>query len=31
MPCLMVTHDHADAPQGGRILAIAPNGEVRNA
>jgi putative thiamine transport system ATP-binding protein len=30
IPCLMVTHDAADVPEGGRVLTI-ENGEVRHA
>ena len=29
IPCLMVTHDRADAPQGGRVLRL-DNGQVRD-
>ena len=29
IPCLMVSHDRADAPPGGRVLVIGPDGEVR--
>ncbi len=31
IPCLLVTHDRADAPDGGRILCIGEGGEVRDA
>lgn len=31
IPCLLVTHDVADAPEGGRILTITGDGEVRHA
>ena len=30
MPCLLVTHDRADAPQGGRVLRLSASGEVRD-
>jgi putative thiamine transport system ATP-binding protein len=30
IPCLMVTHDRADAPPGGRVLVIGPASEVRD-
>ncbi len=30
IPCLLVTHDRADVPEGGRVLAITPQGEVRH-
>lgn len=30
IPCLLVTHDRADAPEGGRILTIGHDGEVRH-
>ena len=28
IPCLLVTHDRADAPDGGRVLRIAASGEI---
>jgi len=31
MPCLLVTHDSADAPAGGRIIAIRPDGRIADA
>jgi putative thiamine transport system ATP-binding protein len=31
IPCLMVTHDRRDAPQGGRVLMIGRGGEVADA
>ena len=31
MPCLLVTHDRADAPPGARVLAIGESGEIRDA
>lgn len=31
MPCLLVTHDPADAPAGGRIIAIRPDGRIADA
>ena len=30
MPCLLVTHDRDDAPEGGRILKVTRDGEVRD-
>lgn len=30
IPCLMVSHDRADAPRGGRILAISSSGDIRD-
>jgi putative thiamine transport system ATP-binding protein len=29
IPCLLVSHDRADVPAGGRVLSISPTGEVR--
>ncbi len=31
IPCLLVTHDRADAPPGSRILTIGESGEIRDA
>ena len=30
MPCLLVSHDRADAPAGGRVLRLTGNGEVKD-
>ena len=30
IPCLLVSHDRADAPEGGRVLVISRSGEVRD-
>ena len=30
MPCLLVTHDRADAPAGGRVLELGRHGDIRD-